>query len=98
MICKIWGVKAHINSGVNITNIKKGLKNLLDYVDDDEKIHGSMMNPFEESSFDGDDLEQEIAYINTSKNFFRGVDYMADEHKTKNTYVSGYLCDPDHAI
>lgn len=99
MNCKIWGVKAHIKAGINTTNIAKGLKNMLNYVDDSDKIHGSNIeNPFEKQQYDTDDLEREIQYINTSENFFRVVSYMADANKTKNTYISGYLCDPDHAI
>lgn len=107
-ICKIWPIKAHIDKKNKLTpaNIMKGIKASQDYVEDEEKTNGqyppdadSNNIPFQgDEKYDDFSLEQEIDYVNTQENFQSVIDYMVNEHKTKKTYVSGYLCDPDFLV
>lgn len=97
MICKIWGIKARIKKGETPTpaSIMKGVADTENYVKDEEKING-ILPPTE--TFDGKALEREIDYMNELETFQDVINYMKNEHKTKKTFVSGYMCDPEFLI
>lgn len=94
MIVKIWPIKGDV-----------GAKNCLLYIEDDKKVTKI------EKDEDGRitkrtvvDTQQEYGenadqfFIENEENIERVFDYMANEDKTKNVYVSGFGCNPKNVI
>ncbi len=87
LYAKIWPIKAAYKNEKGKVGGKLGIKKSLDYVLDPEKI-----------TTEEDYVKREIDYINNEKDLGRVINYMANEDKTKKTYVTGYMCDPMFAV
>lgn len=79
MYVKIWAIKSNTVRGGKV-----GLKNSLNYINDDDKTITE-----EEST---------LEMGNMAANAVRTLEYMGNEEKTQNKYISGYLCDPEFAV
>lgn len=101
MIVKIWPIKASGKTGGKI-----GIKNSLEYMNDPEKtISEEEYKQREPGPIDDENgiteeeaMEMEINYINNENDLGRVIDYMANEDKTKKSYITGYMCDPNFAV
>lgn len=94
MIVKIWPIKG-----------AQGLKRSMLYVQDDNKVikldvdedgriqRRKIIDTQREHRQDADSY-----FIENEENIERVISYMANEDKTENKYVSGYLCNPEKAM
>lgn len=108
MIAKIWPIKASYKGERRKIGGKQGIKNSLSYIADEEKtsiekdfltINEDINNDFPiPKKTKENDIEKEIDYINSEKDIGKVINYMANEDKTKKSYISGYLCDPEFAV
>lgn len=62
-----------------------------------KKIYGKERPFIEAAAFDEEVFQAELDLINSEGNLFSILNYVKNEHKTKNVYVSGYMCDPEMA-
>lgn len=94
MIVKIWAIKG-----------TQGLKNCKLYIEDDKKIikidqdeEGHVTRRTVLDTQKDFHIDPDTYFMENEENIGRVVDYMFNEKKTQNKYVSGYLCQPDTAI
>lgn len=97
MIVKIWPIKAKHGG------LRKNLKASVDYVKDPEKMATTKKGQDLKLEYDTltDEEKESLSWeefrINNEDNFNRVLSYAANEDKTDG-YVSGYFCDPEHAV
>jgi len=88
MYVKIWGVKP------NKAGKTQGVSNVLDYITDDDKT----------AALDDENNELKIAENYQSDAMSTVLSYMKNSDKTtiseggQDKWISGYLCNPDHAL
>lgn len=96
MIVKIWPIKAKHGG------MLRNLQSSLDYIKDPDKMMKTPEGNDLQLEYDNLSFEeqQEISWEefkkNNEDNFNRVLSYAANEDKTDG-YISGYLCDPEHA-
>lgn len=88
MIVKIFGRKSFTQTKKASSSVRKVTSDLLRYIENEEKIYG----------INGNNIDEEIDFISNEECFHTVLDYISNENKTKKTYVSGYLCDPEFAV
>lgn len=94
MIVKIWPVKG-----------AQGLKRSMLYIQDDNKVisldldeEGNVERRKVIDTRQEHRMDPDRYFIENEENIERVISYMANEYKTENKYVSGYLCDPEDAL
>ena len=97
MIVKIWPIKADYGGDRRKVGGVEGLKNAEEYIKDEQKVISTEDGLFAFKVFDEADM-LDGSFINTEPNFHRVVNYMADERKTKATYISTYLCESENIV